>query len=52
MKTDYVKYLEESKNKKQKEIDNIIEKANEEFQLYLNKKQERKNDYDKKYNGI
>ncbi|OUM66200.1 hypothetical protein PIROE2DRAFT_6636, partial [Piromyces sp. E2] len=50
--TDYVKYLEESKNKKQKEIDNIIEKANEEFQLYLNKKQERKNDYDKKYEEI
>ncbi|ORX45971.1 hypothetical protein BCR36DRAFT_372460 [Piromyces finnis] len=50
--TDYVKYLEESKNKKQKEIDNIIEKANEEFQLYLRKKQERKHDYDKKYEEI
>jgi len=44
--------LEESKNKKQQEIENIISSANEEFQLYLNKKMERKKEYDKKYQGI
>ncbi|KAG4102678.1 hypothetical protein H8356DRAFT_1288802 [Neocallimastix lanati (nom. inval.)] len=49
--SEYIKYLEESKDKKQQEIDKIIEKANEEFQFYLNKKLERKNEYDKKYEG-
>jgi len=50
--SEYIKYLEESKDKKQQEIDKIIEKANEEFQFYLNKKLERKNEYDKKYQEI
>ncbi|KAL6590002.1 hypothetical protein U3516DRAFT_819458 [Neocallimastix sp. 'constans'] len=50
--SEYIKYLEESKDKKQQEIDKIIEKANEEFQFYLNKKLERKNEYDKKYEEI